>query len=139
MIFKCVLPLAVLLLGVTACVPTATVPAGVPSSTPMVHSEPVRAGLPEVRIVAHEFEFTPVVVRLPANQPFTLVLDNTEGVVEHDVDVPALGGLHIHAMPGSEARATMTITAAPGNYVFGCTLPGHRAAGMRGSITVTAS
>jgi plastocyanin len=128
--FKYVLPLCVLLLALTACVPT---------SAPGYHVEPARAGLPEVRIVAHEFEFTPMSVRLPSNQPFTLVLDNTAGVVEHDVDVPALGGLHIHALARSETRATMTITAAPGNYVFGCTLPGHRAAGMRGTITVTAS
>jgi len=136
---KYVLPLAVLLLGLTACVPTAAVPAGVPSSAHSFHAEPERAGLPEVRIVAHEFEFSPVVVRVPSNKTFTLVLDNTAGVVEHDVDVPALGGLHIHALPGSETRATMTITAAPGNYVFGCTLPGHRAAGMRGTVAVSAS
>jgi len=33
---------------------------------------------------------------------------------------------------------TLTVAAARGNYPFGCTLPGHRAAGMRGVITVTA-
>jgi Copper binding proteins, plastocyanin/azurin family len=90
-----------------------------------------------VRIVAHEFEFAPMVDIVPANRPFTLVLDNAEGLVEHDVDVPGLGGLHIHAMPRSEARSTMVINAPPGNYVFSCTLPGHRAAGMRGSIAVS--
>jgi len=92
-----------------------------------------------VRITAHEFEFSPMTIHVPASRPFTLVLDNTEGVVEHDVDAPALGGLHAHAMARSEARTTLTVTAAPGTYVFSCTLPGHRAAGMRGSITVSAS
>jgi uncharacterized cupredoxin-like copper-binding protein len=42
-------------------------------------------------------------------------------------------------MAGSTASATVTITAAHGNYLFACTLPGHRAAGMRGAITVAAS
>jgi plastocyanin len=139
MIIKRLLPLTLLLLGLTGCAPTTAVSVDGPSSAYRFHAEPARDGLPEVRIVAREFEFTPMTVRVRANQPFTLVLDNSEGVVEHDVDVPALSGLHIHAMARSETRATLTITATPGQYVFGCTLPGHRAAGMRGSIIVTAS
>ena len=134
-----------LLTAAAACARMPAQAGQVAPKPPAIVSDPLKfgivapeAGLPEVRIVAHEFAFDPMVLSVPANRPFTLVLDNTEGVVEHDVDVPALGGLHIHAMPRSEARSTIVITASAGNYVFACTLPGHRAAGMRGTIVVTA-
>jgi plastocyanin len=131
--------MTLLVISLAACAPSAAQPAEGQASAPRFRIQAPRDDLPEVRIVAHEFEFSPMAVRVPANQPFTLVLDNSEALVEHDVDVPALGGLHIHAMARSEARTTLVITAAPGNYAFGCTLPGHRAAGMRGTITVDAS
>jgi plastocyanin len=127
----------VIALATSACVPAPSASTADPASAaPKFYIENARPGLPEVRVVAREFEFGPVNVTVPANEPFTLVLDNTGGVVEHDLDVPALGGLHIHAMPHSEARGTMVIVGAPGRYDFSCTLPGHKEAGMRGSMVV---
>jgi plastocyanin len=125
--------LALVMGGLAACTSTPQ------PAAPTVRTETPGVGTPEVRIIAREFEFSPINVRIPANQQFTLVLDNSGGVVEHDVDVPALGGLHIHAMPASESRITVSVSAPPGNYQFACTLPGHRSAGMRGTITVTSS
>jgi uncharacterized cupredoxin-like copper-binding protein len=41
----------------------------------------------------------------------------------------------IEAQGGQTARGAFTIDT-PGTYTFVCTVPGHAAAGMRGTITV---
>jgi uncharacterized cupredoxin-like copper-binding protein len=37
----------------------------------------------------------------------------------------------------SGGSRTLTLNLKPGTYTFYCTVPGHRAAGMEGTLTVT--
>ncbi len=57
--------------------------------------------------------------------------------VEHDVAI-AQGSSVVGQTPVfTGGSKTLTITLKPGTYSFYCTVPGHRAAGMEGTLTVS--
>jgi uncharacterized cupredoxin-like copper-binding protein len=105
---------------------------------------------------AREFAFEPASIAIPANTPVRIVLVN-QGSVEHDWKVTGLrarihreqhagghgqasapGEIHLHAAPAR--RSTIELTATqPGTYEIVCTVPGHREAGMQGTLTVRVS
>lgn len=57
--------------------------------------------------------------------------------LEHNVTI-AQGSSVLGATPTfSNGAKTLTLNLKPGTYSFYCTVPGHRAAGMEGTLTVT--
>ncbi len=57
--------------------------------------------------------------------------------VEHDVAI-AEGTKVVGSIPGFIGGSkTLEVTLKPGKYTFFCTIPGHRAAGMEGTLTVS--
>jgi uncharacterized cupredoxin-like copper-binding protein len=88
----------------------------------------------EVRIVSTEFRFSPATVMVVAGRAVTLVLDNSGAETEHGLFVPALG-FRLQAKAGEIARKNILVEK-PGNYDFNCDLPGHRDAGMEGTLIV---
>jgi uncharacterized cupredoxin-like copper-binding protein len=57
--------------------------------------------------------------------------------VEHDVAI-AQGSAVVGQTPVfTGGSKTLTVTLKPGKYSFYCTVPGHRAAGMEGTLTVS--
>jgi len=94
----------------------------------------VSTELAEVRIVSTEFRYAPAQLRVAAGREFTLVLDNSGAETEHDLFLPALGFL-LQAKAGEIARKN-TVFEKPGEYEFICDLPGHRDAGMTGTLIV---
>jgi plastocyanin len=57
--------------------------------------------------------------------------------VEHDVTI-AQGGKVLGATPKFIGGAkTLTLNLKPGTYTFYCSVPGHRQAGMEGTLTVS--
>lgn len=104
-----------------------------PRSTPKVES----ASAPiEVHLNVSEWSFSPKQVQLPTGKPVTLVLDNA-GKLEHDVTIPALG-VALKAAAGKSASQTVT-AAREGTFDFLCSIPGHKEAGMQGTVQVTGS
>jgi uncharacterized cupredoxin-like copper-binding protein len=111
-----------------------------------------RAGPPDaVEIQVHFSKFEPSSVSVPAGQPVTFVLANTDPI-DHEWIV---GDAATHArhrtgtepahdarptevsLPAmSERRTTVTFTE-PGVLTFVCHLPGHEAYGMVGTVVVT--
>jgi nitrite reductase (NO-forming) len=90
----------------------------------------------EIRIVSTEFKFVPAMVSVPAGRPVTLVLDNSGAETEHGIVLPAFNfRLDVKA---SEIAQRTFIFARPGEYEFSCDLPGHREAGMEGTLIVSA-
>ena len=87
-----------------------------------------------LRIRASEFSFSPAVLKTVAGRPVRLVLDNSGGTTEHDVEIPALG-VRIFA-PAGENSEKLVVFKQPGDYDFRCGLPGHAEAGMGGKLTV---
>jgi plastocyanin len=67
--------------------------------------------------------------------PGTTVEMINEGAAEHDFTVDALG-VHVPAAPGETVEVTIPADAAPGEYEFYCSVPGHKAAGMVGTLVV---
>ena len=60
--------------------------------------------------------------------------------LEHNLTVETASGQQLGGTP-TFTNATHTLTLSnlkPGTYTFFCTVPGHRAAGMHGTLVVTA-
>ncbi len=56
--------------------------------------------------------------------------------VGHDVTV-AKGATKIRGTPIiTKSKATLSVNLKPGSYVFYCSVPGHRQAGMQGTLTI---
>ena len=90
----------------------------------------------EVRIVSTEFGYAPAKVVVIAGRAVTLVLDNSGAETEHDFFVPAFG-FRLQAKAGETERKS-TVFEKPGEYEYSCDLPGHRDAGMKGTLIVRA-
>jgi plastocyanin len=90
----------------------------------------------EVRIVSTEFGYAPANVMVIAGRAVTLVLDNSGAETEHDLVVSAYG-FRMQARAGETARKS-TVFEKPGEYEYSCDLPGHRDAGMKGTLIVRA-
>lgn len=86
-----------------------------------------------VTVTASEFKFSPTSIQVPLGQKVTFTLNNT-GVVEHDVTIQA-AGFSLTAAAGKSATGDFTFDRA-GTFDFFCSIPGHKDAGMKGTLTV---
>lgn len=85
----------------------------------------------EISVAATEFAFDPDTISIPAGVAETVTLAN-KGTIEHDITIDALG-VKIHAGVGDTVSGT--VTAEAGTYEFYCSIPGHKQAGMVGTLT----
>ena len=85
--------------------------------------------------VSSSMSFDPASITVHAGQPVQLTLRNT-GLMPHDftLDDGVAQPVKITATGGQSAIGSFTIDT-PGTYSFDCSMPGHAAAGMRGTIT----
>ncbi len=83
--------------------------------------------------------FAPQSVDVRVRQPVKLTLRNG-GSTLHDFTLTegVSGPVKIEAQGGQAANGTFLIDK-PGTYTFVCSVPGHAAAGMRGTIIVRSS
>lgn len=114
----------------------------------------------EVTVEAVDLAFTPATVQVPAGQPVKLTLQNS-GALEHDFSIMEIevegtqeeagehdGGaehtmtvdpkLHVAAAAGTAGTVEFTASHA-GTYEFFCSVPGHKEAGMVGTLIVEES
>lgn len=87
-------------------------------------------------VIATDFSYSPTAIRIEEGKPFTLILKNN-GDSEHDLEITNSEGVlvHLHAQPGEETKDNVTLPS--GTYRYVCTVPGHKEAGMFGSIVVS--
>jgi uncharacterized cupredoxin-like copper-binding protein len=117
--------------GESGATPAGTEPAATPSgATP---AAPAAAAAAPVTVISHDIFFEPNEVTIPANTDVTFILPN-EGVVPHNFAIDELG-ISVDIAPG--ATEETVINAAPGTYEFYCNVPGHKEAGMVGTLIVT--
>jgi plastocyanin len=82
------------------------------------------------------FRFDPATLTAQVGQAVNLTLQNT-GVLEHNL---VIDELNISAGPilGGQTSDPVSFTpSAAGTFVYYCNVPGHREAGMEGTLTVT--
>lgn len=89
------------------------------------------SGGQEVTITAHDIYFDPAEVHVKAGK-VTFVLPN-EGAAEHDFSIDALN-ISVNMPAGSTQTVEVDIPA--GTYEYYCNIPGHKAAGMVGTLVV---
>ncbi|MER3396602.1 MAG: hypothetical protein C4318_03870 [Acidimicrobiia bacterium] len=86
-----------------------------------------------ITVEATEFAFKPKEISTSAGTK-TIVLSN-KGSIEHDLTIDSLNVHLPHASPNS--TQTTTVDLKPGKYEFYCSVPGHKEAGMIGTLTVS--
>ncbi|HEU5300970.1 MAG TPA: plastocyanin/azurin family copper-binding protein [Acidimicrobiia bacterium] len=90
---------------------------------------------PDARVIeveARNFAFDPDTLRAEVGEELAISLYSVDS--PHDFAIDGLG--RVVAVAGDETRAERMRIDEAGKYDFYCTIPGHRAAGMEGTITV---
>ena len=85
-----------------------------------------------VQVVSHDIFFEPNEITIPANTDVTVSLPN-EGAAPHNFSIDELG-ISVDIEPG--ATEETVINAPAGTYEYYCNVPGHKEAGMVGTLTV---
>lgn len=96
-------------------------------------AEPV-TGATEVPVRAGDLWFEPETLEVTAGDIVNVTVTN-EGRIFHDFAVPDLDFM-IDVEPGDTVSGALE-AVAPGEYEFLCTVPGHAAAGMVGTLVVS--
>jgi FtsP/CotA-like multicopper oxidase with cupredoxin domain len=100
------------------------------------HDAHAAAASQPVVLQVKEWSFEPKTLQLPVGQPTTLVLEN-KGKLDHDVSIPSLG-VSVKAAAGQSSSQTITPTRE-GTFDFLCSIPGHKEAGMQGTLSVASA
>ena len=83
-------------------------------------------------VTGFDIYFEPKEITIPANTDVTFTLPN-DGAAAHNFSIDELG-IDIDMPPGSSNETV--INAPPGTYEYYCNVPGHKEAGMVGTLTV---
>ena len=86
-----------------------------------------------ISITAREFAFDPSEITASADSAFTVELSNA-GTIEHDFAIVGSEANKVHVVAGASGSGSFTLPA--GSYKFFCSIPGHEAAGMVGTLKV---
>jgi len=105
-------------------------PAASPDASPA--ASPV-AGAGEFTVKAVELAFEPKEFTIPAGTDVVVTIEN-KGALQHDFVIDELE-VKSDLLDGGSS-GTVTINAEPGTYEFYCSVPGHKEAGMVGTLTV---
>jgi uncharacterized cupredoxin-like copper-binding protein len=132
-------------LGVTALLAACTLALGVGSvgavdttatSAPTTSSAPA-AGPSKIPVSARNFRFAPSKLTIASGQRVTIALKSLDGPHDFVVNGSGLTNKKIVTVQAGKAATGKLVLPKAGTYQFYCSLPGHRAAGMRGTITAT--
>jgi plastocyanin len=102
-----------------------------PGATP--GASPTASGVIEVKAV--DIAYEPAELTIPADTDVAIRVVN-EGMLEHDFNIEDTE-YATAILPGAQqAEETLTVNLPAGEYVYFCSVPGHRQAGMEGTLTV---
>ena len=118
--------------------PPAPAPAGGAAPTPAPGATPQGAGgnagnaatSDQFTIEAHDISFNPTEIEVPSDTEVTILLPNL-GAAPHNFSIDALN-ISVDIAPGETKE--VKITAPEGQYEYYCNVPGHKEAGMVGTL-----
>jgi uncharacterized cupredoxin-like copper-binding protein len=87
----------------------------------------------KIKVNARSYAFAPKKITVRAAQNIAIVLHSTDQ--RHDFTLQ--GGKRVVDVKGGKTSTGTLRLAKPGTYEFYCSIPGHRAAGMEGTITAS--
>ncbi|HEU5302291.1 MAG TPA: plastocyanin/azurin family copper-binding protein [Acidimicrobiia bacterium] len=93
---------------------------------------PTKKGARRIKVTGRNFSYEPKKIVVDAGEDVTIVMKSTD--IFHDLKVKGAGHV-VGADAGATEKGGLRIDK-PGTYKFWCTVPGHRAAGMKGKIVV---
>lgn len=88
-----------------------------------------------ITVKAKDIQYETTSLTAKVGQPITLTLENT-GALDHSFVIDELNVKIENVKPGGTGTTTFTPSKA-GTYTFYCNVPGHKEAGMTGTLTVT--
>jgi cyclophilin family peptidyl-prolyl cis-trans isomerase/plastocyanin len=112
-------------------------PTLVPSPTPRPTQEASQTAVigTGITLIAKDIAFDPKTMMIQASElPTTIIMENT-GAAVHDFVIDELD-LKVTANPGETVEFEIPAGTAAGEYQFYCSIPGHKEAGMTGTLTV---
>jgi uncharacterized cupredoxin-like copper-binding protein len=112
---------------------------------------PAGGAAQSITLISKDISYETTTLEVTAGQPVALTLVN-DGALEHDFSIEKIavtsvsqsspghhgqghGDLHASVKPGETNVLSFTPTES-GTYEFFCTVPGHQAAGMVGTLIV---
>ena len=101
-------------------------------ATPAADGEAPAAAM-TFEVVSYDIYFEPAELTIPANTDVTVALPNN-GAAPHNFSIDELG-IDVDIAPG--ATEETVINAPAGEYEFYCAVPGHKEAGMVGTLIVS--
>ena len=85
-----------------------------------------------IEVVADDFAFEPSEITAEAGEELAVALTSVD--TGHDFTIDDLD-FHVHADQGDTVTGGLVVDE-PGTYTFYCSVPGHRSAGMEGTLTI---
>ena len=106
--------------------------AGCGSDSGGAYVAPTGPPVKTLKVLAKSFSFTPDKLESPAG---IIQIDLKSDDVLHDLVIEGVPGFQVEATGGNSSSGKVALKA--GKYTVYCDLPGHRSAGMVGTLTVT--
>lgn len=107
--------------------------AATPAASPAASPAGGAAAAAQVTVEMIDITYVPKEFTIPANTDVVVGLPNTGSIV-HNFLIDALG-INSGDVPAG-GQTTVTINAPAGSYEYYCSIVGHKAAGMFGTMTV---
>ena len=94
---------------------------------------PAAPGARDIEVTATSFSFEPSDIEVDVGEDAAIVLTSKD--IPHDFTIDELD-LHVPTGARKTSEGGLHVTKA-GTYTFYCTVPGHRSAGMEGTLVAT--
>lgn len=120
-----------------------SIPTQTPTAAPEETAKPTEtlpttqspaAGATEIAVNGTEFSFSPTSISVKAGEQVKITFKNN-GRAPHNLTLEELG-IATKTIGGGQTDVIEFTAPSSGTYTFFCSIPGHRASGMEGSLKV---
>lgn len=104
-----------------------------PTETPPTTQAPT-TGVTEISVAGTEFSFSPASISVKTGEHVKITFSNN-GRASHNLTLEGLG-IGTKTIGGGQTDVVEFTAPSTGTYTFFCSIPGHRASGMEGSLKI---